>query len=234
MNPYRARRGLAALAALTVLALPLAVFVRWAGPLEYYGGGEFPRGQAAYLMMRPAGHLAFGLLFLQVLLGTQHERLGRWLGVRTLLPWHRALGVMAIGFALLHPLLFAWARSLRSGRLELFATLLPNPAENYWERMLFVGALALYALLLGALAAACGPRVAPRGWLWVHRINYAAFGLAFWHGISVGAETRLPQLLVFYWALFALGLAALMEKTLRTWRRAGGKPALRPESLSPL
>lgn len=203
------RRTLAASVAGGLVVLPLGVYLWAIGPLGYYIGSEFPAGQSAYIMMRPAGHIAFGLVFIQLVLGMHARPIGRWLGLASMAPLHRRLGLVTLWFVLLHPLLFVWARSLRSGQFDFIVTFAPNPLENYWERMLFVGALAMYALIFGVVAALYGPRLAPRYWRVVHSVNVLAFGLAFWHAISVGSETRLQPVEALHWAM-AVSVCALL------------------------
>jgi DMSO/TMAO reductase YedYZ heme-binding membrane subunit len=228
MNQLTLRQTAVLGAALTLLAAPLWIFLSAARPLAYFGGTEFPPGQAAYLMMRPAGHIAFVLVFVQIVLGALGPRLGGWMNWPGLGGWHRVIGMVALGFVLLHPLLFAWGRTLRAGQLELLPTFFPNPGENYWELMLFVGALAMYALLFGAAAAIWGRRLAPRSWRWIHAINYLGFLLAYWHSIRIGSETRISFLPVLYSVMAVMVAVLLAMRVLRALK----EKAITPESAS--
>jgi predicted ferric reductase len=191
------------------------VYLWAAGPISYYFSDQFPPGQSAYIMMRPAGHIAFSLVFIQIALGLYGRPIGRWLGLASMVPLHRRLGLVTLWFVLLHPLLFAWARSLRSGNIDLLVTFVPNPMENYWERMLFVGAVALYAMVFGGLAALYGPRLMPRWWRLPHSINLLAFALAFWHAISIGSETRLQPVAALHWAMAAAVGIMIVHRCIR-------------------
>jgi predicted ferric reductase len=219
MNLFSTRRALAAGSALLLLAVPLLVFWRNAGPLSFYFGDGFPPGQAAYIMMRPAGHIAFVLLFFQVVLGVMGRPVARFLGYSTLTPLHRALGIVTLSFLLLHPLLFLWARSLRAGKLEFVATFFPNPFENYWEKMLFLGAIGFFLLLAGVIAGVVGKRW--RHWRAVHLANYAAFFLVFSHSISIGSETRLAPVELLYWGMALAAAGLLGWRLISTWKSFG-------------
>jgi predicted ferric reductase len=210
MIPLRTRRFLVGLMAAGLLSLPVAIFLWHTRPAPFFLTDPFPPGQSIYIMMRPAGHIAFVLIFFQIVLGSNGPALARWLGCSNLAPLHRSLGLITLSFVLLHPLLFAWSRSLRANHLEIVATFLPNPWENYWERMLFIGALGFYLFCLGTMAALFRSHLNPLCWRIVHSFNYAAFLLAFWHAISIGSETRIFPLQILYWslALLALGLFA--------------------------
>lgn len=204
------RRRLALVASvLILLGTPLWIFARQAAPLPDAVWGDSPPGQAAYLMMRPAGHLAFCLLFLQILLGLHRRLLESWAGLPDLLPLHRALAIPTLTLALLHPMLHAWATTLRTGQGTLGATLFPDPTMNALTFYFFFGALALYGALTAALAALAGPRLLPRGWRLVHGLVYPSFFLAWYHASALGAEVRDQPLQAAY-TLMAAAVAAML------------------------
>lgn len=225
----RTRRALAASAAAALLLTPVATFVWKTDPAVYFVDREFPAGQSAYVMMRPAGLLAFVLLWIQVVLGSHGPAVSRFLGLRTLVPLHRSLGATTLLFLLLHPILFAWAAKLRTGK-PLLATFFPDPTENYWQQMLFFGAVALGLLLLGILASTVGRRFLGRAWRGVHAVNYAGFLLSFFHCISIGSETRVQPVFVLYWVLGTSGGALLLARIagLIVRRRGGAATPLLP------
>lgn len=225
---YRRRRLLVASAAVVLLVAPLAVFAGEIGTPTYYLGDDFPPGQAAYIMMRPAGHLAFALVFIQLVLGTAGRPIARWLGLRSLVGLHMAVGRTALAMIWLHPILFLWGGSLRAGEMTVRSTFAPDPLHNYYTLHLFFGAVALYVLTIGALGALIGPRVAPRRWRQVHRLNYLALPIAWYHGYFIGSETRVGPLPVLYTLMLggAVGLATWSAwRVSRSWRIRGAKPA---------
>ena len=65
---------------------------------------------------QPLPAATFALVFLQLILGLHGRRIQRLIDGPPLLPVHRSLGLAALAFAFLHPVLFAWARVLRTGQ----------------------------------------------------------------------------------------------------------------------
>ncbi len=211
--PYALRRRLALAGALFLVALPLGVFWAEVGGLSHYFSAQYPPGQGAYIMMRAAGHLAFVLLFLQLVLGSNVRAIARWVGRPSLLRLHRALGGTTLAVALLHPILFLWARTLRSGLFEPLKVILPPPGDYYHNRLL-LGAVCLYLLMAAIAAAIYGPRLLPRVWRRVHLLNYAAFFGLWLHAFSIGSETRHPVLVVLYGAMVVLVIAFGLRRLL--------------------
>lgn len=215
MTPAVQRRFVCVLVLAILLAVPLIAFAaNVRGPLQYLGPNP-PPGQPSYIMMRVAGHVAFVLMLVQLVVGTNPIAISRWLEWGGLVRFHRALGLFTLAAALSHPLLFGWGRTLRSGKEQILSTLLPHFGVNYWETMLAFGALGLYALLLAAAAAMLGRRIGERAWRLVHALNYVAFFLVFFHAITIGSETRLPAVTVQYWILAAVAVIALLARLLR-------------------
>lgn len=219
----RRNRTIAALLALAVVLGPLWVVRQDTDAMSYYLGGGFPPGQSTYVMMRYTGHIAFALVFLQIVLGLQHRRLGRWLGAPTLLPLHRSLGLSAFCLALLHPVLFEWARILRTNHTTVTKTFFPDPRIGYYEQHQLYGAIGLYALAVGVAAGLVGPRLAPRWWRWVHGVNLVVFFLVWWHSFTIGSDTRVGYLPALYTAML-LTVAALWAE--RVWRGRPGRLAV--------
>jgi predicted ferric reductase len=194
------RRRLVLLGLAGLLLLPQLIFLGEVKGLGLYLGSQPPPGQGTYIMMRAAGHLAFVLVFLQVLLGARGFAIARYLGERSLLSLHRALGVTTLSMAFLHPIFFLWARTLRTGSLDIAKTFLPSPTDYYHNRLL-LGALMLYGLVGTAVYGLLGPRRAPRVWRAIHRFNYLIFFGLWYHAISIGSETRHPVLVLLYGAM---------------------------------
>jgi predicted ferric reductase len=220
----RRNRLLLGLAALAVLLAPLAVIKADTGAMTYYLGAGYPPGQSAYIMMRYAGAIAFALVFLQLILGLHGRRIQRWIDGPPLLPVHRSLGLAAMAFAFLHPILFAWARWLRTGQSAVVVTFWPNRQEGFYELHQFYGAIALYALVVGVLAGIFGPRLAPRHWRLLHWLNLAVFILVWVHSFQIGSDTRVGPLPLLYSAMAAVVVLLVAERWLRSRRR--GQPAV--------
>lgn len=214
----RRNRILAVLAVAALLLLPLGALTRQTGTMAYYLGQGYPPGQGAYIMMRVAGHLAYSLVFLQILVGLLHRPFQRALGLGPLLPVHRSLGLAAFLLAVSHPVLFEWARQLRTGQSSIAATFWPPRDHGFYELHQFFGALGLYLLLIGVLAGVYGPRLAPKAWRAVHAVNYAVFFLVWYHSLRIGTSTRIGALPLLYTVLAAV----VVGLTLRRLTTRGG------------
>jgi predicted ferric reductase len=217
-------RLLLGLGALVVLVGPLLVIKSDTGAMTYYLGAGYPPGQTAYIMMRYAGYIAFGLIFLQIILGLHHARLRRWTGTSSLVPLHRAIGLSAMAFALLHPFMFAWARFLRTGQSAVKVTFWPPRHEGYYELHQFYGALGLYILIVGVLAGIFGPRLSPRHWRVIHGVNVIVFFLVWLHSFNIGSDTRVGPLPLLYTAMVIMVAVLLVERLTRRFRQ-GPRPA---------
>ena len=199
-----------------LFAVPLGVFWLEVGGIGHYFGSAYPPGQGAYIMMRAAGHVALVLLFIQVALGPNVRSIARWLGVPSLLRVHMSLGLTTLAFALLHPVLFLWARTLRAERFEPLKVFFP-PTGDYYHNRLFLGAVGLYLLVVAIGAGAYGPRIAPRLWRRVHMLNYGVFIALWYHAVSIGSETRHPVLIALYGAMLGAVVFLAVRRVRRAW-----------------
>jgi predicted ferric reductase len=219
----RRHRLIAGLAVAALLVLPLGSLTSQTGAMTYYLGEGYPPGQGAYIMMRIAGHLAFALVFLQIVLGLKHRGVAKWLGTTSLVPVHRSIGLAALMLALSHPILFEWARQLRTGQSTVTATFWPPTHTGFYELHQFFGAIGLYLLIVGVIAGVVGPRLAPRAWKTVHYVNYAVFFLVWYHSFRIGTSTRIGFLPVLYSVLAAIVVGLLVSRLLGSLRPAPRK-----------
>ncbi len=220
MTSSRRNRLIAGALVAALFLLPLFTLTRQTGAMTYYLGEGYPPGQSAYIMMRVAGQLAFTLVFLQIVLGLQHRRIERWLDLPSLVPVHRSVGLAAFLIALSHPILFEWARQLRTGQSTVTVTFWPPWRTGFYELHQLFGALGLYLLLVGVLAGVFGPRLAPRAWRTVHYVNYVVFFLVWYHSIRIGTSTRIGLLPALYTVLLAVVLGLIAARVLHRPRPA--------------
>lgn len=211
-----------------LLLLPLSAFLFNVMGLTRYFTRESPPGQPAYVMMRAAGHVAFVLMFVQLVVGSNAGVFTRWLAWAGLVRFHRGLGLFALGAMFAHPLLFGWGRTLRAGYNQFFVTFLPHLGENYWETSLAFGVFALYGVILAVAAALSASKLGERAWRIVHALNYAAFFAAFNHCISIGSETRITAVWVEYVLLAVVAAGATLLRPRRLL--AAASPPLFPRA----
>jgi len=142
------------------------------------------------------GFLGFALLLVQFALVSRLGPVSRPFGSDALMQWHRGMGIAALAFVLLHPLLLtslpwsAWSPwsgpiGLRTGAIAVWATLL-IVATSLWRRRL---GLSYEVWQFGHLLLSCLVTVA-----------------AVWHLLTIGVYTQAPALrwvLLGYGVLFA-------------------------------
>jgi len=146
-----------------------------------------PAGQLLYRLSKCFGLLAGLLVCLQVIIGCLNAYLGG-----AIWPWGLKghVGVFgALAFAVvLHIVFFMSAGYLRTDHFPL-QLLIPNLFQDYYFRSVAIGALALYVLLMTAYF---GYRRVNSGvkFKLAHRLSYLFFGLAIFHSLSIGTESR--------------------------------------------
>lgn len=132
---------------------------------------------------------------------------------------HRRLGLLTLGLFLVHGLLFFLAVSARSGS-PAWGLWVPKLGGGFYEFHVSLGVLALGFLVPVVLAGALR-----RTWpilRWLHRGWPVVFVLAFLHATSIGTDTRVGPILLFYVFIgvtLALALAARVGMAAGRWRQ---------------
>jgi len=196
---------------IAVLAMTLA----WAVYVAYgrYGGppdsslARFGQNAVAFGF---AGSLAVGLLWFQVMIGSNL----RWLRsrVRGLDAWHKRNGIFTLAFALAHPLLLV--TGLAPAALMSLA-FIPE------GRLLAVlaGDLTLITLLATVVTALLMRRPwFALHWRKIHYLNYVAFASAWLHGWFLGVapySSAGKALYAFYALTVTCSLAARLYRDLK-------------------
>ncbi|MFA6474947.1 MAG: FAD-dependent oxidoreductase [Patescibacteria group bacterium] len=142
------------------------------------------------------GLYAFTLVWAQIVLGA-----GMWVWRRVFTwiePYHRAEGVVALLFALLHPILILYSYGLSS----------------YLDRIPFLY-LGYFQLIL--LCSTVGTAILMKWkrlkhiWLYIHLANYVVFTSVWIHSWFIGSDVRFSNLkyLWMFYAITALGAVGL-------------------------
>lgn len=193
---------------LTLLFLiPGWVFFKTEGDLSVYFIYQVPAGQFLYLLSKLCGLYAFFCLGLQLLQGVLASCGYDFLRSENGSVSHRRLGGWVLVLLLLHSSLFVIAVSLRNGHFA-YKLLLPNFFESYYPSMVSWGLIAACLLLL-TISAAIFFRSRKRLRLWVHRLAWPAFFLAWYHSYSIGSETRIAPM-PYIFGLILAGIVAAM------------------------
>jgi predicted ferric reductase len=146
------------------------------------------------------GLLAFGLMALQILIGSRLRLVSDPIGLGQLLGLHRRIGILVLTLLLAHPLLV----TLGAGKPELL-----NPLRNRWG--VRVGEAALALLILHSVLAVFRPRFNLDYVVWrrIHRLAFLIYALGFVHGFAVGDDLKhLPMQALWVLLLAGAGLLA--------------------------
>lgn len=134
-----------------------------------------------------------------------------WLGSnRALRAMHEFTTVLWIPLAGLHVVSLLLDATARVGVLDVFVPF----HSSYGTLAIGLGALALDVLFVVTVAAYLKRRLRTDVWLWVHRMAYVAFALAFLHSVLSGTDFSDPAVSAITWGaaagLLTLGLARVL------------------------
>lgn len=192
------------------LCLPVYIFFKDRGGLGFLSGAN---PQVRLQLLFPLlGLYAFTFVTFQILITTNLRWLSRlWPSV---IRYHRAQGIFALLFALLHPLFILVGFGLVSYLHYRFVA----PAVHLW---VLPAELALTILVLTVVTAllAWHGRNLP-WWRHVHKLNYLVFILVWSHSWFIGTDTPVPLLRVV-WIMYA---AAIIVSTLGKYYSASRLP----------
>ena len=175
------------------LALPGYAFFRDRHGTDFLTGVH---GRTLLQVFFPlVGLYAFTFVTLQVLIATNLRWLTRlWPGV---IRYHRAQGIFALLFALLHPLFILVGFGLASMLSNGFV----RPGLARWTIPSYAALAILMFTVATALLAWSGRRLS--WWRSVHRLNYLVFGLVWVHSWFIGTDTP-TSLLRTVWIVYLL------------------------------
>jgi predicted ferric reductase len=170
-----------ALIALLPLALAIPNLVRSDDPLAVRIGVAL-------------GLLAFGLMALQIVIGSRLRLVSDPIGLGQLLGLHRLIGILVLALLLTHPLLV----TVGHGKPELL-----NPFRAPWG--VRVGQAALLLLIIHSFLAVFRTRFSIDYVVWrrIHRAAFLIFALAFVHGFARGDDLKRHAMQVLWVVLLA-------------------------------
>lgn len=171
-------------------------------------------GQFLYVLSKLVGLYAIVLMWLQLMSGLVRIRLfDGWNPVI-----HRNLGLVTLSLVVLHVTLFVAGVSIRNGHFA-YKLLLPNLFGPYFPKIVALGVIALWLLIIAAVFAAIRNRL-PIVWKWGHRLMLVVFGLGFVHSYLIGSEARAGGMLYLYYAMGTSSIIALLSRILANKKAA--------------
>jgi methionine sulfoxide reductase heme-binding subunit len=168
--------------------------------------------QFFWVLARVAGLASYGALAIALVTGIAlRTAVLDWLGSNRLVrSLHEYTIVLWVPLAVIHVASLLLDHTARIGLLDVFIPF----HSSYGTLAIGIGSLSLDILLLVSVAAYMKRRMGKEVWLWVHRLSYGAFALAFLHAVLSGTDFSDPAVSAISWgaaaALVTLAVARLM------------------------
>lgn len=168
------------------LGLPMFLWLNHTGnPFEYFKYSA-PAGQITYLFSRLFGLYAFSLLIMQVILMLA-KRVGYFHNWK--ICGHRNLGIITLGLAALHAVLFVLAKSLRAGYFS-YEVLIPSFSDGYYKAAVSLGVISSVFIVCSIISGVCKQK-RKRSLYWfgtTHYIGYVVVISTFTHLVLIGSD----------------------------------------------
>jgi methionine sulfoxide reductase heme-binding subunit len=168
--------------------------------------------QFFWVLARVAGLASYGALAIALVTGIAlRTAVLDWLGSNRLVrSLHEYTIVLWVPLAVIHVASLLLDHTARVGLLDVFIPF----HSSYGTLAIGIGSLSLDILLLVSVAAYMKRRMRKEVWLWVHRLSYGAFALAFLHAVLSGTDFSDPAVSAITWgaaaALVTLAVARVM------------------------
>ena len=154
-------------------------------------------GKAVWFVTRSSGLVAFGLLWLSVVLGLWlTNRFARaWPGGPVAFALHEHASLLGLGFSALHALVLVLDPHVGGTLLELLVPF-ASPRGRIW---LGFGQTALWLSVLVTTSFYVRRSLGQWAWRLLHFASYGLFSLALLHAVLGGTESGSPLILGSYW-----------------------------------
>ncbi len=191
--PEQVAPGSLALSAAVGLALAAGGFAVALGVTGIAAGST-----SFWYLSRASGFVAYVLLWGSVVWGLLlSSGMGRrWMRPPQLLEAHQFLSTAAIGFAGFHGLVLMGDRHMR---FPFTAIVIPF-ASSYEPLLVACGQVGFWLSVLLIVSFHVRRRIGGRAWRRLHYVSFAAFWMAFIHGLLLGSDSAGPWATVLYLA----------------------------------
>jgi len=168
--------------------------------------------QFFWVLARVAGLSSYAALAIALVTGIGlRTAVFDWLGSNRLVrSVHEYTTVLWIPLAVVHILSLLLDSTARIGLLDVFVPF----HSSYGTLAIGVGALSLDILVVVTVTAYLKRRMPKELWLWIHRLAYAAFALAFLHAVLSGTDFSDPVVSAITWGtaatLLTLGVVRVL------------------------
>lgn len=202
-----------------VVALP-----QWLPGLSASLLGSEPK--AYWYLSRSSALVAFGLLWLSMLLGLSiTSKAARiWPGGPTIFDAHQFTSLLGLAFGLFHGLILLGDAYID---YSLAQVLLPFGSQGFRPLWVGLGQVALYVLALIDFSFYVRPWIGRGAWRMIHVLSFAVFLLALAHGVGSGTDTQQPLVRAMYWFSGGSLLFATIYRVLITRGTSKARPNVR-------
>jgi DMSO/TMAO reductase YedYZ heme-binding membrane subunit len=171
--------------------------------------------QFFWVLARVAGLSSYAALAVALVTGIAlRSAVLDWMGSnRALRALHEYTTVLWIPLAAIHLLSLLLDKTARIGVLDLVIPF----HSTYGTLAIGLGALSVDILLVVTVTAFFKRRMKKSVWLWLHRLAYVAFALAFLHAVLSGTDFSDPLVSAITWAAAAMLLLLALARAI--WGR---------------
>lgn len=199
------------LSAIAGASLAILVLPYWLPALGESLRGPAPK--AYWYLSRASGLVAYGLLWLSMVLGLMLTgRIARlWPGGPTAFDLHQHTALLSLAFSLFHALILLGDRYISFTPLQIF---LPFASLNYRPFWVGLGQVGFYLLALVGLTFYVRRRIGHMLWRRIHYLSFGVFSLVTIHGWMSGTDVEKVGVRIMYQVAGGTVLGLLLHRIL--------------------
>jgi predicted ferric reductase len=183
--------------------------------------------KAFWYLSRGSAFVAMSLLWLSMALGlTITNKMARiWPGAPAAFAIHEYVSLLGLAFAIFHALVLMGDHYIK---FTLAQIVIPFTSVGYKPLLVGLGQVGFYVWLLVALSFYVRSTIGPKTWRAIHYISFLCYGVALYHGITSGTDTKMLWAQSYYWISGASLIFLLMHRIVVSVSAKFSKPARRP------
>jgi hypothetical protein len=183
-----------------------------------------PEPKAYWYLARSTGFVAYGLLWLSMILGlmmtTKLAR--RWPGGPATFALHQHASILGLAFGLFHGLILLGDRY---SNYTLGQILIPFANPGSTTLWVGLGQVSLYLMGIVGLSFYVRPLIGRPVWRVIHVLSFAIFGMVLLHGVQSGSDSGTVWAQALYWLS---GASVLFLTVNRVLAKVQPAPTARP------
>jgi predicted ferric reductase len=183
--------------------------------------------KAFWYLSRGTAFVAMSLMWLAMALGlTITNKMARvWPGAPAAFAIHEYVSLLGLAFAIFHALVLMGDHYIK---FSLAQIIVPFTTVGYKPVLVGLGQVGFYVWLLVALSFYVRSRIGPKAWRAIHYVSFLSYGVALYHGITSGTDTKMLWAQNYYWISGASLVFLLIYRIIVTVSAKLSKPAPRP------